>query len=318
MSNISRVLSIDGPVISTGEMRRQRELFCDVLGLATVAEQELDPVTVRAWFGLADRTARTVLLETPGTRIGVRLVAFDPPSETIIRPGGVGVASDALKMIDFFTSDLDSARERLRARGFELVTEGADLALPDGARFTEAHVRGPDGVMVAAIQPHDRPASDFVTVTDRLFSEVQSSSGPVSDFEPVRRFYEETLGVPLGFRYEFTSDAFSSMIGAGRTTTIRANNYGRVVEDVMLGIIHYGLPPGSYESLRERARPPHRGVVAVRLTVRGLDALVARCERAGIEVAVSPAELELAPYGRVRTATVRGPHGVWHMFTEHA
>jgi hypothetical protein len=195
--------------------------------------------------------------------------------------------------------------------GVRAVAEGANIDLPDGSRFLEAHAKGPDGVMIAAIEPLNVPARDFVTLTGRTFSEVQSSSGPVSDFEPVRAFYEEVLGVPMGFRYEFHSESFSRMVGVDQTLHIRANNYGRVIEDVMLGIIHYGLPPGTYADLRERARPPNRGIVGVRLRVEELDALLQRCERAGVERVRDPATVRLHS-GTMRIAAVRAPHGVWH------
>jgi extradiol dioxygenase family protein len=169
--------------------------------------------------------------------------------------------------------------------------------------------------MIAAIEPLNVPARDFVTLTGRTFSEVQSSSGPVSDFEPVRAFYEEVLGVPMGLRYEFHSESFSRMVGVDQTLHIRANNYGRVIEDVMLGIIHYGLPPGTYADLRERARPPNRGIVGVRLRVEELDALLQRCERAGVERVRDPATVRLHS-GTMRIAAVRAPHGVWHWLIE--
>jgi hypothetical protein len=323
---LPRVLSIDGPVISTAELSRQQLLLEQVLGLERRLDATLEPGEVEALFGPRVRglSARLIRYVTPGTGIGVELVRFEPASDTVIRVGGVGIACDALKMLDFFVSDPDGAKARLRDHGFELVTEGATLELPDGTRFVETHVRAPDGVMVAAITPLNAQPSAYVSVTDRLFSEVQSSSGPVSEFESVRVFYEDVLGVSMGLRYEFESASFSQMIGAGRTTTIRAHNYGRVVEDVMLGIIHYGLPPGSYESLRDRAQPPHRGLIGVRLSVQGLDELVERCGDAGYEIPVAPAPLPsllrcVDGPGRMRTsraAVVRGPHGVWHFLRE--
>ena len=85
-------------------------------------------------------------------------------------------------------------------------------------------------------------------------------SGPASAFEPVGHFYEQVLGVTMGLRSEFESDSFSKMVGTAQTTRIRANNYG--------------LPPGSFDSLHESAR----------LDVMGLDALLARCVAAGVEV----------------------------------
>jgi catechol 2,3-dioxygenase-like lactoylglutathione lyase family enzyme len=312
-----QVTAIRGPVIVTTELARQLRLFVEALGHCVIADEALSAAQVAAVFGLRDRRARAVLLETPGTRIGAWLVEFDPAEQTVIRVGGVGYACDALKMIDFFTTDRPAAIARLKACGFEFVSEGADVDLPDGGRFIEAHLRGPDGVMVAVIEPLNLPIGQFVTVTERLFSEMQSSSGPVGDFEPVRAFYEDVLGVPMGLRYEFQSDSFSKMVGTTGTTRIRANNYGRVVEDAMLGIIHYGLPAGSFESLRERARPPNRGLVGVRLDVTGLDALLARCVAAGVDLRVAPSTPGCAALGGGRSAVVVAPHGVWHWLVEN-
>jgi catechol 2,3-dioxygenase-like lactoylglutathione lyase family enzyme len=312
-------IEVDGPVISTGDLARQRALFEGVLGLEAVAEQRLSAGTVAAVFGLSDTTAHSVLLTTPGSRIGVRLVAFEPCSEVTIRPGGVGLQTDALKVVDFFTRDLDRAVARLRSFGFDLVGAPARLELPTGEVFHEAHVRAPDGVMVAFIHPLRARAADYVSVTDRLFSEVQSCSGPVAELEPVRRFYEQGLGLGCGLEYRFESESFGRMIGAGQATLVRANNFGRVVEDVMLGVIHYGLPADlAPPSLRDLCRAPHRGLVAASLSVSDLDALLARCVAAGAEVAVPPASVVLEPWGKVRTATVRGPHGVAHLLVERA
>jgi len=311
-----RVLSIDGPVISTAELARQRELFETVIGMQCIAEQQLDRDEVAAFFGCEADSARLLQLVTPGTSIGVWLVQFEPVSAITIREGGVGVACNALKMIDFFTADRPEAIARLRSRGFEIVAEGAAIDLPDGTKYLEAHAKGPDGVMIAAIEPLTGRAADFVTLADRTFSEVQSSSGPVGDFEPVRHFYERVLGVPMGLQYEFESESFSRMVGVQQTLRIRANNYGRVVEDVMLGIIHYGLPPGTYDDLRERARPPHRGIIGVRLSVAGLDAILARCIDAGIEVPCAPVSMPFAASGTLRAAALRAPHGVWHWLIE--
>jgi catechol 2,3-dioxygenase-like lactoylglutathione lyase family enzyme len=316
MNTPNFINAIRGPVICTAELPRQLALFESVVGMHRVADEHLDETATEQWFGVTGLEARAMLLETPGTQIGVWLVEFTPPSDVVIRVGGVGVATDALKMVDVFTADRLTAVARLKAHGFELVSEGASVDLPDGSRFVEAHVRAPDGVMFAVIEPLNLPAARFVTCHDRVFSEVQSSSGPVSDFEPVRRFYEEVLGIPMGLAYEFESESFSKMVGTPHTIHIRANNYGRVVEDVMMGIIHYGLPAGTYESLRERARPPHRGLVGVRLEVTGLAALLDRCRDADVEIVRPITTLRTAAFSNANVAVVRAPHGVWHWLIE--
>jgi len=313
---MSLLVSIDGPMVSTGDWDAQRRLLEQGLGLVPAApEQPLDAATVAALFGLARTTARTLLLNTPGSAIGVRLVEFAPLSAVTIRPGGVGTACDAMKMLDFFGRDRLATLARLQALGFEPVSEGVEFALPDGSRFVEAHVRAPDGVMVAIIEPRNVPAANFVSVTGRDVSEVQSSSTPVSELAPVRQFYEEVLAAPLGFTYEFQSEAFGQMIGAGEPAHIRAFNYGRCVEDVNLGVIHYGLPADKVKSIKGRGAPPHRGLIGARLTVRDVDALVARCRSAGVAIGAEPATVALAPHGRVRTAAIIAPHGVWHFVT---
>ncbi|NBU26100.1 MAG: hypothetical protein EBS39_10925 [Gammaproteobacteria bacterium] len=311
-----RVDAILGPVIVTTELARQLQLFGQVVGMRVEGDSTLDEAATGALFGTTGRKARVVRMTTPGTPIGVWLVEFTPGVDTVIRVGGRGVACNALKMIDFFTADRPAAIARLRAHGFEIVDEGASVDLPDGSRFREAHAKGPDGVMVAAIEPLNVDAATFVSVTDQPFSEVQSSSGPVADFEPVRAFYQDVLGVMRGFHYEFESESFSRMVGVDRLLRIRADNYGRVLEDVMLGIIHYGLPLGSYDDLRERAQPPNRGLVGVRLSVEGLDDLLARCRAAGLEVPCDAHRLDLPGSAPQRVAAVRAPHGVWHWFFE--
>lgn len=312
----ARVISSDGPVISTGDLARQRALFEGVFGLVPAAEQSLDEASTTALFGVPARTARLVQLVTPGTRIGVMLAAFDPVSDTVIRPGGVGIQSDALKMVDFFTTDLERAVARLRSFGFDLIGPPALLELPTGEVFQEAHIRAPDGVMAAMIHPLRARIGDYVSVTDRLFSEVQSSSGPVAELEPVQAFYEQTLGLACGLEYRFESESFGRMIGTGGATLVRARNFGRVVEDVMLGVIHYGLPPGFAPSLRQVCRAPNRGLVAVQLAVEGLDEVLGRAAAAGYELAAGLSQVDLAPWGRIRTATLRGPHGVAHLLRE--
>lgn len=318
MNTPNFIAAIRGPVICTAELPRQLALFESVVGMRRVADEHLGEAATEQWFGVSGLEARAILLETPGTQIGVWLVEFTPPSHVVIRVDGVGVATDALKMIDVFTADRLAAIARLKAHGFDFVSEGASVDLPDGSRFVEAHVRAPDGVMFAVIEPLNLPASRFVTCHDQVFSEVQSSSGPVSDFAPVRRFYEEVLGIPMGLRYEFESESFSKMVGTPHTIHIQANNYGRVVEDVMLGVIHYGLPAGTYESLRERARPPHRGLVGVRLDVKDLKGLIERCRAADVEIVRPLQNVRSDAFGVSSVASVRAPHGVWHWLIERA
>jgi hypothetical protein len=54
----------------------------------------------------------------------------------------------------------------------------------------------------------------------------------------------------------------------------------------------------------------------VRLVVQGLDALLARCRAAGVEVVREAHTLALPGPATPRVAAVRAPHGVWHWLFE--
>ena len=78
---------IHGPIISCESIPAPRALFEGVFGMKVVAQQQLDRTQVKALWGLEGHGAQTVLMETPKTHFGVRLVQFDPISPTVIRSG---------------------------------------------------------------------------------------------------------------------------------------------------------------------------------------------------------------------------------------
>ena len=300
----------------TAHLERQRKLFEGVFGLVETAAGELDGETVRALWDLEGRTARTVLLETPGTSVGVQLVELTPSPELAIREGAKGTDHDALKVIDFVVSDMDRGVAHLEKNGFSTSGPIAEYSLPRDGRFSEAHLEGPDGVKCALLQMHDQPLSRWVRVADRLFSEILGFSAPVAKAGPVDVFYRQTLGFELVYHYSFESDGFAQLVGAERTTTVRGFNYGTSTVDPMIGVIHYGLPEGTTRSLRSRAAFPHRGLAAVRLETDSVARVVEACQRSeGIRWA-GPQEVEAAPWGRARSLLVEAPHAVLHHFIE--
>lgn len=286
----STVLSIDGPVISTAELGRQRELFEGVFGLSCIADEMLSERDVHAIFGLHDHRARAVLLERPGSRAGPWLVEFEPTSDTLIRGEEDGGAVDAWTGIDFLTSDLAAAITRLEACGFRVAAPPAALERADATWFMGVEVAAPDGLTVAILQPRSQVAGEAVRLAEHLFSEVQNCGVPVADRAAAQTFYDTVLGAPRGVR-TYVPDAGRSPGPAG-------------------------TPADAPESLRERARPPNLGIVAVRLSVRGLEGLIDRCEAAKMQVQAPAQESQTAALGAARTAMVSGPHGVWHLLVE--
>lgn len=310
------IASIDGPLIVTGDLARQRNLFEGVFGLALVADQELSAAAVKDLFGVAGRAARTVLLHTRGTAVGVRLLEFRPSSSLGIREGARPVDADALKVIDFLVPDFGKATAALTARGFRLAAPPASYSTPEDGRFTEGHVEGPDGVVCALLQMHDTPPSRYVKVADQAFSEVLGVSAPVSDRDSALAFYGQTLRIPAVLSYEIADESFQKLLGSKEKTLLRGANFGIGARAPMIGVIHYGLPPRAFRSLRRRAVLPHRGLQALRFSVPSVDAVAEAAAAANLEVVAGPVESLLFPQGRIRSLLIRAPHGVLHHFTE--
>lgn len=310
------IQSIDGPLVVTASLARQREMFEGVFGLTLAADQELDAFAVKTLFGVAGRTARTVLLQTPGTSIGARLIEFRPSSGIAVREGTRPTDADALKVIDFMVPDFEKAVAALSARGFELAAAPAEYATPEDGRFTEGHIEGPDGVVCALLKMHDTPLSKYVSVTDRTFSEILGVSAPVSDREPALGFYRDALKLQAVLSYEIANESFQKLLNSREKTLLRGANFGVGGKGPMIGVIHYGLPSSAFRSLRSRSVLPNRGLQAIRLSAGSVDEIARIATAANLEIAVPVGEALLFPQGRVKSVMIRAPHGVLHHFTE--
>ena len=309
------VRAIHGPIISCADLEAQRALFEGVYGLEPVAEQSLNRTAVHALWGVDESSAETVLLETPGTHFGVRLIRFDPVSALVIRDPASGFNSDALKVIDFYAPDFAAAQQRLEYAGFKLKDDIAEYDLPEG-RFIEGHLWGPDEVVTALVSGPSGFFRDFATTTDKLFSEVQSVSSPVSDMEAVVEFYARVLGLGVVHEYAIDDDSFADLVGTSHKLQLRARNIGLRRTEPYFGIIHYGLPDTAYTSLKDRAILPNRGLAGATVLVTSAEEVAAQAATHRAEVTAPLTEAELAPYGGVKSLGIRGPHGVFHHVVE--
>ncbi len=299
-----------GPIVCTNQAATWERLLTEGFDMRVSARQGLPAEMVATLWGLEGHQAETVVFETPGTPYGVRLITLHPGSPDSIRDPQSGYDCDALKVIDFFTADFEVARRRLEDLGFSLKDEIAEYDTANG-RVTEGHLWGPDDAVCALVAGPQDFLAEFVTVTDRVVSEVHSVSAPVQDQDAVVQFYEG-LGFAEVHRYEVTDESFQHLVGAKDPLHIRAINMGSARHQPYFGVIHYGLPPGSYRSLAERGQLPRRGLAGATVQVGDVAVVCAACQTAGGVLLAEPAEVELLPYGRTLTAAVRAPHGVLH------
>jgi len=176
-----------------------------------------------------------------------------------------------------------------------------------------------DFLLVEATVEHGvapAPLSKYVSVTDRMFSEILGVSAPVSDREAALGFYRDDLKLATVLSYEIANESFQKLLGSREKTLLRGVTFGVGGKAPMIGVIHYGLPSSAFRSLRGRSVLPNRGLLALRLSVGSVDEVARIAAGANLEIAAPVAEALLFPQGRVKSVLIRAPHGVLHHFTE--
>jgi catechol 2,3-dioxygenase-like lactoylglutathione lyase family enzyme len=307
--------AVFGPIISCHSIEAHLALFGDLIGMqADGAAQALTPSQIQALFGVADRSAQLQVLRTPGTRTGVVLVAFDPAPETCMRERDNALFGDALKVIDFYAPDFDGMVRHIADRGHALEPDIAAYELYEG-RFQEAHLWGPDNVILGLLGGPSEFFQRFASVTDRMFSEVQSISTPVSDLPAIKAFYRDVLGLSTVYEYQIADPSFGDLIGSAGTLDLRACNIGRCTEEPYFGLIDYGLPAGRTPSLREASSTLRRGIIGALVLVSDLDASLVAAQRRG-DPHRSRVSLSLPGWSLLAAASVQAPHGVVHLLAQ--
>ncbi len=307
-----RSAAVFGPMISCHALEPHLALFCGLMGLQPEEPpQTLTAAATNALFGVTDRQLRVQVLRTPGTRTGMVLLEFDPPPRACVRERDTALYADALKVIDFYAPDFERMLAHMASAGYSLEPDVAAYELPEG-RFQEAHLWGPDNVILGLLGGPGEFFKRFATVTDRIFSEVQSLSTPVSDLSAVKAFYREVLGLSTVYEYKITDPSFGELIGSQETLDLHATNIGRRTEEPYFGLIDYGLAQDQMPSLRNQAAELRRGIVGAVVLVPDLQASLAVARRRGdplCETVVS----SIAGRTGVSVAKVRAPHGVEHL-----
>jgi hypothetical protein len=305
---MSQTLYIHGPIICCARVEPHLR-FLNVVGIDEVERRQWNRSELKQIWGVDADFATEIFLAKKGTKFGARLLQISPTSETVIRDPQSGYDADAPKVIDFYTPDFDRAIEAVEAAGFSMRLHTAQYSLPEGD-FKEAHFWAADNFVYALITGPADFFDRFATVTDQLFSEPQSLSGPVSDRAPVEQFFKDVFDLDCVYAYDVGDDSFREMVGAEPTQfKLTARNIGITTKELYFGLIHYGMPRSSYRSLFERARLPNLGLIGASIIVSDIKAIISRAKAGDYEV-VSDVQSNVLPgFGSVNMALIRGPNG---------
>ena len=312
-----QISGIKFTTIGTNNLERNRELFCDVVGLEVVAEQTFAGPGVEKLWGLeAGVTARGLLLQKPGIEGGgVRLLQFAPESGVVAREGAEAWDTGAVKILDLIVNDHARATELFDARGFRWRSPAPNrYALPDGSETLERHIETDDGVILGVPQVFGQPRAKWVAAPDSsLFSEATNSSFLVNDFAASLHFYRDVLGLRVMADLSITSEELQKLIGLPEPVTLRmAFLQGPDTLAGKVGLLNYSGITG--RSISRRACPPHRGAIMLTFQTDDIDELERRLRGGGAEIIGAGVELELPPYGARRMLTARAPDGIFLEF----
>lgn len=307
---------IHGPLISSSDLEAHAAL-AQAFGMVPVARETYGKAEVLGLWGIAADSAEELVVATQGADFGATFVRFSPLSPTIVRARDAGYHADAPKVVDFYVPDFAAARSALEAKGWPLKSEIAEYDLPEG-RFTEGHMWGPDEIVFALISGPKEFFANMASVTNAMFSEPQSLSGPVSDRAPVIRFFEDVFELKVVYRYGIEDESFKDLVGTqAKSFNLTAVNMGLTTREPYFGLIHYGLPDGSYKSLYDSCFPPNRGILGATIEVTDAKEIVHRARASDPRsILAAPIEISLAGFGAVRTALIKAPNGACYRVVE--
>lgn len=285
--------------------------FTEDAGWAAVGHGAIDPTIIAAWGLPPLVTGREVILRNQGDDKGwVRLVTLQGINSQPIRPAAQAWDPGGWFSLMTRSRDATAIYNKAIARGWTAYNSPQEFTF-GGVILKNVVIRGPDGVNVAIYERVSPKLEGWETI--RGISRVFNVMTMVKDFEAERLFFQEGLGFGAWFvgDYEDTTPVatnFGLPVNLSTTTPRRsAILWESQGEDGRVEVMRFVGLEGVDQSAR--ATFANRGIVSVRIPVPDLAAWAARARAKGIEVRLTNGLVTIAPYGRVRHAWVRSPHG---------
>jgi catechol 2,3-dioxygenase-like lactoylglutathione lyase family enzyme len=135
---------MDNVLIVVEDLEAVKAFFVE-LGMELEGEQTVEGPSVGRLIGLQNVRATLATMRTPDGHGRIELDKFHTPNAVRIGPENAPVNALGIRRIMFAVDDIDDVVARLLAHGAELV--GEVVQYEDTYRL--AHVRGPEGIMVA-------------------------------------------------------------------------------------------------------------------------------------------------------------------------
>ncbi len=308
-------------VVSVRDLDRTIAHHREIAGWEVLQRGSVDPALLRQWHLPEGVTADFALMHNPPDKTGfVRFISFQgTEDQRVIRANAQAWDTGGIFSLMVYADDLDAVWDRARKLGWHGYNEPVTF-YSRGVTLKNMVLRGPDGVTYGVYQrvtpPH--PYWQGFEALSRPFNAMMM----VRDAEGTAEWYKQALGLIAWRESEFTDPAeMSNNFGLPRWATDEVVRRTRILQppplDREFGRVELMEFVGwSSRDLKDRAVPPNLGPLALRYPVSDIDERIAHMESIGTELWTQPAEVTMAPYGKVRTVAVRAPNGVIVEFFE--
>ena len=313
MGGISEVL------ISTFDIDRTCAPIIEVGGYRRLDLPDAPESLARAWRVPqgCKRIEQALLLPPTGERGSLRVVCFHGVERTLIRPSQRCWDTGGIFDIDVFSRDTKTTYRRLQRLGWSGFGEPVRYQLGD-FKVTHVVATGPDGFVIGIIEPHYQLSFDLdFDAMSRAFNSTQI----VNDMERALTFYRDTLGwtVLLDLVIDNAVEPGPDILGMPMPMAETARR--------RVAIVHpEGVNDGSVELLEiagwegrdhaANAVAPNVGMLALRIPIDSVDDYAEEIQERGGELYVLPCVANVAPYGELRTFSIRSPEGAILEFYE--
>jgi catechol 2,3-dioxygenase-like lactoylglutathione lyase family enzyme len=307
-------------VFNVSDIDAQIEFYQSVAGWELIYRGDVERELIDAYGLPGTVNATEVVLANPGPERGfVRLIDYDGIEQVQMRSSAQSWDTGGWFDVNTRVADMDAKFREFQVHDWQAVSDPVEFSF--GPFVVEEWLaRGPDGIVIAMIERKQPPLEGWPHLKElsRLFNATQI----VSDIDSARGFYIDKLGFDVYLEHSGPSPA------AGPNVLGLPHNLAADITRHVYILHPTGVNEGSIELLAfegltgtdfaERSEPGNLGIFTLRFPVTDMDSFYTYIRNQQIEIALSPINTSLLPYGDGRLMAIRGPGNVWIEFYELA
>lgn len=287
--------------MSVRDLQSTKAFFVDLMELTPVCEGTLDKDAVKALYGM-DASAKYTMLKNDVQTTMIELLEFDPKPTRTSREG-YHCWDYGYYDVAFRCQDNDQAYEKFTALGYEFACPPYRYVTSwSNAEVLEAVMIGPDDIPLA-LMGKTASTPEF----EGMFRNFPDSVLIVESIEEADRYYVDTLGLLKVFDMVLEDGLVEPIFGIEPGAQVHMTMYMGSGATPIVEIISFEKIPGVSMTAEGASVPANAGTFATCYEVENIEEALKKHEENGFAATSGIVEMELEPYGKIRSAMVSGP-----------